>query len=167
VTLPPSGSSATAWNITSSGAGPVVRSAPQERNTGGALCPTAISSSLDSELPSSSVTVIVAVCTPGVEYVCVTLVPNADPPFENVHLYVSSSPSGSSAVADRFVVSGAGPLAGSANAWSWMLLCLPQSASVTTPAATSRPPSRCLRKSASANDAWVWPIAVYQERPPS
>ena len=42
----------------------------------------------------------------------------------------------------------------------------PQSA-VTVPAAVLRPPRMWVRKSGSENEACVWPIAVYQARPPS
>ena len=42
----------------------------------------------------------------------------------------------------------------------------PQSAS-TAPAAVWMPPSRWARKSGSEKDACVWPMPVYQTRPPS
>ena len=44
---------------------------------------------------------------------------------------------------------------------------MPQALDVWTPAAISMPASMCLRKSASLNDACVWPMPVYHMRPPS
>ena len=77
----PSGSSATAWNHTSSGAGPSVRSAVASTITGAALSRgvTVTETSSVAVLPCGSVTSTVAVWTPGVVNVRVTLEPSAVP----------------------------------------------------------------------------------------
>ena len=84
---------------------------------------------------------------------------------------MSGSPSGSVPVAVKFTPSGASPPTGVAaivtEGAPFTGASIPQSVSSTLPAASSRPPRRCLRKSASAYVAWVWPMPVYHERPPS
>ena len=50
--------------------------------------------------------------------------------------------------------------------WKLSFTVAAQSAS-TTPAAVWMPPSRWARNWGSENDSMVWPMPVYQERPPS
>ena len=113
----PSGSRATAWNQTSSGAGPDVRSADASTIAGGALpgSVTVTVTSSEAVSPSSSVTVTVAVCGPGAVSVRLTVCPNASP-SANSQRYESAPPSGSSPSALNVTASGAGPPGGSANA---------------------------------------------------
>jgi len=154
----PSGSFATAWNHTSSGAAPEVTSASASTITGG-CCPPAVTTTSTVSvptLPSASVTSTVTVLVPAVVNVVVTLEPNAVPPPGNVHLYVRPPAFGTPTSAVKFTWSGAVPDVGSANAvTSSVPASSPQSASSTTPAETRRPPRRCWRYGASEKDAAV------------